>query len=419
MSKEALERHERGREALLGSLYRYKDIFDNLNPSWPEIKAMPNTSLIVYKLENIHDLIALVTNKSIPQDSKIGSVIRMLYPYTAPRIDYLCSIKNYHGHELRLAERGNYRDIRRREMSGDEFAMLAVFVLGPVYTQSEQIQSLLFQHIQEAGTSIGLSMPQKLALTQIIAKIGWKVEPMSNSVCEILAAAICYTNEGKFDPDVSIQKLYPLESLISGQSVSKQAIALLKKARITYQLFRSSSIRLVIPILEEFTDALDSNIHFWAPEIRDYKKIEASVRNSPFLGIRSFLPEKYRIKNFPKLVMCSLEYYRLHIQSDREKNLFKDNEIMEIKSQFTTYWYQMVSRLTSLLPPPQIANLAKFVKHISFDRAQITMANAPFHQRGMVLDILKFQCDKGPWATSELEKEQDMQLFFDKLRLTF
>ncbi|KAI4474425.1 hypothetical protein M0804_014870, partial [Polistes exclamans] len=128
--------------------------------------------------------------------------------------------------------------------------------------------------------------------------------------------------------------------------------------------------------------------------------------NAPLLGVRSKLPEKFHIKNYPLLTYCGLLYHDKSLQTEEEKKTFAEYKISSIAEHIPSRVNrEIIKRIVEILPPPSIAGTASLLQTLDLERSQVIIANKPLKFQNAVLDHLRQQETKGPWEESKIQQE--------------
>jgi hypothetical protein len=91
------------------------------------------------------------------------------------------------------------------------------------------------------------------------------------------------------------------------------------------------------------------------------------VANSPDMGLRARLPEKYHLKNFTKLALCGLIYHGTSLSTEEEGTAFKEYKVSGVREHIPdASGKATVESIVKLLPLPDITCLATLaLQHLS------------------------------------------------------
>uniref|UniRef100_A0AAR5P492 Uncharacterized protein n=1 Tax=Dendroctonus ponderosae TaxID=77166 RepID=A0AAR5P492_DENPD len=289
---------------------------------------------------------------------------------------------------------------------GKRLTLLAIYLLAPAYSRRERLHEQISRRAQAASIPNQMPFYDAAKTDDLINAIQWKVGSMIALVDDVLAMIICRTIDGMTNPDAKIHELASASDLVRSGAIQPLAGALLDQARLVYTNYHSTSIHFILPVFELVKESLGENYVTLQSEMTHFATIREVVANSPYMGLRSQLPDQYHIKNNAKLAYLGLLYHQGSLATEEEKASFKEYNVAGIREHISSSADRiMVENIVRVLPEHSTTALATLIQHIPLDRGQLLMSGKAKETQLEVLEILRSRPNRGPWAEEQIEAE--------------
>lgn len=370
------------------------------------IPAIATEEIVGYVLDG-NRLSTFLVDHRVSLNTRVLTAIVSLYTYTVPLLEKSFNIMLA---PPELREDGGASAMDYLTSSGDNtgetLALLCLMILGKAYSRADKIAGQIAKRAKAIGVVLKSTQPTEATVSSVISTAMWKTESLSNTLDDALAACICIKDNLTYDCEAEIGTLMTTEALEQANLVGRIGSLILTQARLVYSNFHSSSIHFILPMLPQLISVIGDTNQIFRPEIEKFRTVEDTLRNAPYLGLRSSLPEKFHIKNFPLLTYCAVNYHKTHLTNQADKEAFALYVLSDIKVHLSDPSYLATAdSLIQTMTSPTVASLADLVRVLPLAKAQSIMMSKDPNTQTMVMDQLRHSGNPGAWAEDIIQRE--------------
>lgn len=282
-------------------------------------------------------LFTVLTSPTESRETKIISTCVFLFPYIRPLISDYITILDYHEPDIAHETRGiAIGQGIGGTLSGEQLGLLAIFVLGPAYLLDTKLNEQTARRVKAAAASMQLATLSPQDMAGLINRVNWRAGDINPIIDDVLSSVICIKEDMTSDPEVQVGHLASGIWLKQQKGLTDIGVELLEQARLVYKNYHATSISFIPVVIPQIKQTLGEENPTLNQETASLNQILEIVNNCPYMGLRSKLPEKFHIKNFPKLVYCALKYHEASLSDPTDASSFKLYKVGEIKNHITS-----------------------------------------------------------------------------------
>jgi len=318
-----------------------------------------------------HDLFRLCTNGTVPWQTKVLSVMYGFYPHISAVIRAKCTVVNWDNAMRRWGDNMNELEPEQQsQLSSLLVVLLTEAVLIHSYSRTDRYTTQLKGRISAAlSGGMGNEVSEDL-IKRAITSVGLKVGEDCAFIDEILGHLIAVDQDDDYNPDVEKINLMPLERLCEMHDMHEYAKKVLIQARLVYEKYKGRSVRFGRDAIEyaerffgQFGDA-------WGNEVIELKKIANELDSRPYIGLRATIPEKYHVRNYPRLILFGIEIHRRTLTSEDARKEFEKYNVSSIISHLPDpNDVELIKSMVSIVPTANIRVWATIIKSLNYHEA--------------------------------------------------
>jgi len=274
----------------------------------------------------------------------------------------------------------------------------ALFLLGPSYSQKERVANQVQKRGQAAAQSMSDVFPDQTEVNAAITTCGYVTKDRTGLMDDALARVLAIDKKGNFDINVTKADLMPLQHYIDTDTLSSWAIQLLDQARMVYANSHTKTLNMALKINPLVSNVAKGLGPSWTDESEKLDKLAVAVKNRPFTGLRSKLPEERQASQFTRHAYIGVLYHRATLVDDKKRADFEAYNIPAIRERIEDPADAIICEtMLNAIPKTEILGLVAIVGSVSLPAARDTIDGKSKEVKGAVLKRLLTEGTECEW----------------------
>jgi len=362
-----------------------------------------------------YELVHFLESGKTTAEMGLMAVIYNLYPYARSWLTANTTVIGYPDAigKLRLGQINVHKGTNK--FQNDYFCVrTTLYLLGSAYTQNKKVADQLQRRGRSAARSINKEFPDKAAVSSAITACDWEITKRTGLMDDSLARILAIDKKGEFNIDVATVDLKDLQVMKDEKTVSDWGIALLEQARLVYANSHTKTLSMALAVRPLINNLMQKLGHSWKEESDRLAALESEIRDKPFTGMRSTLPEARQVKQWVKHAHFGMNYHKSTLV-DQNENIDCDKHNAKATEQMIESAAEAQTCYTILkaLPKTAILSLVAILKNVPISEARDIVDSEKSDIESVILEWLlsdRVECPWGMFYRSELVESEILQI---------